>query len=82
MYEIYGRDNCVWCDRAKETLDKLKLPYKYFNIEKDKKSLMEFKWAFSGARSVPQILILTPNDGDHQYEVIGGYEDLLEWLRD
>lgn len=78
MFEIYGRNNCVWCDRAKALLDEKGLTYKYMNIEENENYLEAFKENFPGAKTVPQIIKLDWYDVD---EWIGGYEDLHEWLK-
>jgi glutaredoxin len=77
LFEIYGRNNCVWCDRAKALLDEKGLPYTYHNIEEDIKALAEFKFTFRGAKTVPQIATGMYDE----VKVIGGYEDLHEWLK-
>ena len=33
MYYIIGKNNCIWCDRAKSFLDKKKVPYVYKNLD-------------------------------------------------
>lgn len=77
MFEIYGRNNCVWCDRAKELLDSRGLKYTFWNIEEDSKALSEFKFLFKGAKTVPQIL----TGAYDEVNVIGGYTELVEWLK-
>ncbi|RUP39326.1 MAG: glutaredoxin [Acinetobacter sp.] len=73
MFEIYGRNNCVWCDRAKELLDTKEIPYRYKNIEMDSAALLDFKILFPGKKTVPQIM--------KGSLYIGGYENLVEWLK-
>lgn len=77
MFEVYGRNNCVWCERAKALLNEKGLPFAYYNIEEDSKALHEFKFIFRGAKTVPQICIGMYDE----VEVIGGYEDLVKWLK-
>lgn len=76
MFEVYGRNNCVWCDRAKALLDEKGLKYVYHNIEEDSKALSEFKFIFRDAKTVPQIATGMYDS----VNVIGGYEDLRTWL--
>jgi len=71
QYEIYGREDCVYCEKAKELLDRLKRPYKYIEIGKDI-SLKEFKVKFPFAKTVPQIC--------HDFFHIGGFNDLELYL--
>ena len=73
MFEVYGRNNCVWCDRAKALLDEKSLPYRYYNIEEDENDLIDFKILFPGKKTVPQIMTGSL--------YIGGYEDLNNWLK-
>ena len=81
MYKVYGRNNCQWCKAATDLLDRHEVKYEYYNIEEDPKALADFKWIFFGAKTVPQILVTTPNDGDHEYKIIGGYTELVEWRK-
>jgi len=80
MYEIYGRDNCVWCERAKALLADLNEPYEYHNIEENSNHLQNFQTIFKNARSVPQILYWKTEPS--KFFIIGGYSNLAEWLRD
>lgn len=76
MFEIYGRNNCSYCDAAKTYLTAKGLKYTYHNIEEDKKALAEFKFIFRDAKTVPQIAIGMYDE----VVVIGGFEELVKWL--
>jgi glutaredoxin len=76
MFEIYGRNNCIYCEYAKKLLTDLDYEFIYHNIEESKELLEEFKYIFNGAKTVPQIVV-GMND---EIRVIGGYEDLVKWL--
>jgi glutaredoxin len=82
LFEIYGRNNCVWCDRAKELLTSYGLEFEYANIEESEAARAEFKRLWPTARTVPQIIEWS--DGDTivlpVWTHIGGYEDLVKWL--
>ena len=80
MFEIYGRDNCIWCDRAKNLLDEYNYNWYYMSIEGEENFQFrnEFKVFFPGAKSVPQIRFEWKED---VYENIGGYTELVEWLK-
>lgn len=75
--KIYGKENCPWCEKAKELLDKRDIPYDYINIsDKEnfsdndlKKLVVEIA---PGAKTVPIVLI---ND-----RWIGGYSELKEYF--
>lgn len=56
MYIIYGKDNCVWCDRAKELLDGV---YIFKNVMTSEMHRDEFLEGFPGAKSVPKIIWIT-----------------------
>jgi glutaredoxin len=77
LFEIYGRNNCSYCDAAKALLEREGLKYVYHNIEEDPKALAEFKFIFRDAKSVPQIATGMYDS----VNVIGGYEDLRAWLK-
>lgn len=68
---LYSKDNCPWCDKAKELLGKNKIEYQEikvnFDITRDRFS--EIMKPYNLERlTVPQVFI-----GDI---FIGGYEDL------
>ena len=66
MIEIYGKDNCPYCDKAKALCERKGLDYQYkllsFDFTREEMFTM-----FPTARTFPQIKI----DG----EAIGGYTD-------
>lgn len=53
-YMIYGKDNCMYCERAKDLLDSKGFDYHYFTLGKDydRDQLQELA---PGALTVPQI---------------------------
>ena len=69
--EIYGKNPCPFCDRAKQLLDKEGHEYTYKLLGKDfnREQMME---KFPTARTFPQIVI--------DNETIGGYDNLCEYL--
>lgn len=74
---VYGKDNCVWCDRAKDLLRSVDADWDFSNIETDPKEIPDFKALFPGASTVPQVFY-GGKDGD---ESIGGYEALVAWMK-
>jgi glutaredoxin 3 len=64
---IYSKNNCPYCDWAKQLLDAKKVQYSVIRVDQDAAKLEEMV-RLSGRRSVPQIFI---ND-----EAVGGYDDL------
>jgi glutaredoxin len=71
-YTIWGRPNCIWCQRAKEFLTDVGEPFDY--IELTPTNLGAFQEITYGAKTVPQVF--DPVGG-----LIGGYEDLVEFYR-
>ena len=71
MFYMITKDNCLWCDLAKELLQQRKAPLGVFHYNEHP---MIVKLMFkAGIKSVPQIWY----EGEH----IGGYENLVEWLK-
>lgn len=71
MYTIYGTENCVWCDRAVELVDKLGEGYQYVDVGEDPKAQQMFR--DNSFRTVPQVFL-----GDTH---IGGFEALRKTLQ-
>jgi len=67
--EIYSKNNCVFCDKAKMRLGKYNP--RIFMLDKDF-TREEFFQKFPNARTFPQIII---ND-----KHIGTYNELEKWL--
>ena len=65
---IYSRDDCPWCDRAKDLLYTKGEEYQEIKIGREI-TREEFKEQFPSVKTVPYIII----DGNP----IGGYENLL-----
>ena len=78
MIEIYGTNNCVFCDKAKKLLERYEKEYTYINVAENEDTTAAFFQKFPNVRTVPQIVY----DGiDRGYEVhIGGYTELKKWL--
>lgn len=68
---VYTKDNCAYCDAAKNLLTKKGLQYTQVGIGSDI-TREDFVGLFPEVRSVPFIII----DGKH----IGGYDKLTEWF--
>ena len=72
LVEIWGKTNCPYCNRAKQTSKKFGLNYIYHQLEEDF-TKEEFLEKFPDAKSYPQIIV----DG----KSIGGHSDFLTLLR-
>ena len=73
MLDVYTRPTCIWCIRAKELLNSKGIPFKNLDINDDELR-KELKLKAPGIKTIPQIF----KDGNR----IGGYEDLVEYLKD
>jgi len=71
MIEIYGKDNCAYCNMAKQLCESKKLEFEYLSLGDDYKQ-EEFFEKFPTARTFPQITM----DG----KAIGGFNELRELL--
>jgi glutaredoxin 3 len=71
MIEIYGKDNCPYCDMAKGLAERNKAEFVYKQLDIDY-GFTELREKFPGARTFPQITV----DGER----IGGYSDLEEYF--
>ena len=67
--EIYSKDLCPYCDRAKALLSSKHIEFTEFKIGRDL-TREEFLERFPNARTVPQIYL------NEQY--IGGYDNLVD----
>ena len=67
MVEIYGKDNCPFCDQAKALCERenMEYTYKQLGIDFGREEMLE---TFPGARTFPQIIL----DGNK----IGGVTEL------
>lgn len=74
MYTIYGRENCKFCDLAKELLEELGHEYEYNDVMKDTQQQAILLEKIPDVRTVPQIFL-----GDRH---IGGYTELKQELID
>ena len=70
---MYTRPTCIWCIRAKELLSSKGIPFKNLDINDDELR-KELKVKAPGIKTIPQIF--------KDEKRIGGYEDLLEYLKD
>lgn len=68
--KVYSTGSCPYCTKAKQLLQKWKIPFDEVRVDVDKSKRREFAEVTNGARTVPQIVI----DG----KCIGGYTELTE----
>ena len=72
MYIIYSKSNCSFCLQTKQLLEMKQLPFVYKQLGADY-TLQELLEVLPTARTFPMIV----KDG----EVVGGYNDLVEYLK-
>ncbi len=72
MIKIYGKENCLFCDKAKQLCSSKEIDFRYYQLGQDYeiKELMEL---VPNARTVPQIF--------KDNILIGGFSELQEWLK-
>ena len=73
MIEIYGKDNCPYCDKAKALCEKYGYQFEYLELGKDfeREAVLT---EFPEARTFPQIII--------NGQKIGGYEQMVKYIED
>lgn len=69
---IYSREGCTYCDLAKSLLEDHGLKYTEQTVETPDEKV-QLKTLYPEARTLPVIII----DG----EWIGGYTNLVDWIR-
>ena len=70
--EIYTKNNCIWCDRAKLLLDSKDIEFKEIDLSDDQKREKFYNSIGENVKTVPLIYI-----DDLR---IGGYQDLVAWF--
>ena len=68
--EIYTKNICVFCDRAKNFFQNRKLSYVEYNIDENTEELETMLIRSNGQKKLPQIFI----DNYH----VGGFDKLVE----
>jgi glutaredoxin 3 len=69
---VYGRQDCVYCDKTKSYLDNLSMEYQYVDItfwSKEQREELKLKYS---VKTVPVVII----DG----KCVGGYTELTQQL--
>ena len=71
---VYTKNNCTYCEKAKNLLKSLGLTYTEKKFEDFKSTEKLFEDVGKNVRSMPQIKI--------NGELVGGYNQLIEYLAD
>lgn len=70
MIEVYGKDGCIYCEKAVSLLNEHSMKYTYYKLGEDI-TVDEFKEKFPGQKTVPVITTFGLNIGG--YEALQGY---------
>ena len=71
MWKIYTGDRCSYCTNAKRILNSVNIAFSEHNVNlEENKYFLQDK----GFKTVPQIY-------NHRDEHIGGYDDLVEYMK-
>ena len=71
MFIVFGKNNCVYCTKTKETLIKQKLNFDIKNIDSEQETIDNLKKT-TNHNTFPFIF--------HKDNFIGGYTDLLRYI--
>lgn len=70
--EIYTKDFCIWCDRAKALLESKDLKFTEIDLSNDVARSEFYSNVGEGVKTVPQVFI--------EGKRIGGYQELVTWF--
>lgn len=82
-FVIYGRTvpNCIYCDKAKETLDSIQYAeYTFIDVTADPRLLDWFKEVDTRHTTFPQVYVEDEKTGTLRY--VGGYTELSGFLEE
>ena len=71
---VYSKDNCIWCDRAKNLLNSVNFEFDEIDLSNDEERQELYKRVGEGDSTVPQIYIDNIR--------IGGYPNLVTWFEE
>ena len=70
--EIYTKDNCVWCTRAKNLMSDFNISYLEHDLSDEDERKEFYKEVGENVSTVPQVYV----NGNR----IGGYKELSKWV--
>ena len=70
--EIYTKDNCVWCTRAKNLMNDFNISYLEHDLSNEDERKEFYKEVGENVSTVPQVYV----NGNR----IGGYKELSKWV--
>ncbi len=71
---VYSKDNCIWCDRAKNLLNSVNISYDEIDLSNDDERQKFYKKVGNGVSTVPQIYVDEVR--------IGGFPQLVTWFEE
>ena len=71
---VYSKDNCIWCDRAKNLLNSVNFEFDEIDLSNDEERQEFYKRVGEGVSTVTQIYIDNIR--------IGGYPNLVTWFEE
>jgi len=73
MIEVWGKENCVFCNRAKNLCEtrQYEYTYKQLNVDFTREQVFE---VFPNAKTFPQIIV--------SGKAVGGYDEFVKYLED
>ncbi len=74
MYTVISRNECIFCDKAKELLNVDRIGYVEYNVQSPSSKWLLHLFKQANIKTVPQIF---DSNGKH----IGGYTELKEYLK-
>ena len=55
--EIYTKDHCIWCDRAKGLLNAHSIDFEEFDLSNDEERVQFYEKLGDNVKTVPQVFI-------------------------
>ena len=71
---VYSKNNCVWCDRAKNLLNSVNLPFDEIDLSDDTERSEFYNKIGEGVKTVPQIFINDTRVGAVSYTHLRAHE--------
>jgi len=68
---VIAQDDCIWCDKVKDFLSSVEIPYKELYLEDQPILKAVMKYA---KMTVPCVIT------NETYRLIGGYNETVEWF--
>ena len=73
MVEIWGKSDCIYCEKIKQFCETMELNYNYKTLNIDY-SREEFLEMFPGVRTVPQVKV--------NGTFVGGYSEFISYVEE